>query len=128
MTLTDPRSHLTELDAVDRALARSSRRPVLIFKHSAACGISAQAYDEIEELFAGPPLPADLFLVDVRSGRQVSNAIAARLKTRHESPQVLLVADGAVRWSASHFRVTADAIRSALSSLHGSRAEDPSRG
>jgi bacillithiol system protein YtxJ len=53
-------------------------------------------------------------LVNLRTARDVSNALAARLRIRHESPQVLLVRDGSAVWSASHFRVAAYAIRSAL--------------
>jgi hypothetical protein len=33
---------------------------------------------------------------------------------RHETPQALLIQDGRVVWSASHFRVTADAVGAAL--------------
>ncbi|MBI3491696.1 MAG: DUF2847 family protein [Acidobacteria bacterium] len=65
-------------------------------------------------MLAGPPLPADVYLVDVWAHRPVSNAIAARLHIRHESPQVLLVDHGHVMWSASHFRVTARALRAEL--------------
>jgi bacillithiol system protein YtxJ len=103
---------LADVTEIDRALADSSERPVLIFKHSPTCGISAQAYGEIESLMAS--LHAHAYLVNVWTARTVSNALAARLHTRHESPQVLLVRDGRVVWSASHFRVTAHAIRSAL--------------
>ena len=104
---------LTSVSEIDRALADSSQRPVLIFKHSPTCGISAQAYDEIESVLM-TNLHADAYVVNVWTARTVSNALAARLHTRHESPQVLLVRDGRVVWSASHFRVTAHAIRSAL--------------
>lgn len=109
-------SLLSDVGDLDRALAGSSSRPVLIFKHSPACGISVQAFEEMESLLAGR-IPADVYLVDVWKGRPVSDAVAARLRTRHESPQVLLVHGGRVRWSASHFRVTARAIRSALADL-----------
>ena len=117
MTVTNTLCLLSSLDEVDPVLAGSSSRPILIFKHSSRCGVSTQAYEEIEALLAGPPLPADVYLVDVQAGRSVSNAIAARLRTRHESPQVLLVDHGHVRWSASHFRVTARALRAALTGL-----------
>ena len=117
MPVTNTLSLLSRLDEVDSVLARSSSRPILIFKHSPTCGVSAEAYDEIAALLAGPPISADVYLVDVRADRLVSNAIAARLKIRHESPQVLLVDRGQARWSASHFRVTAHALRGALTGL-----------
>ncbi len=117
MTVTNTLCLLSKLDEVDPVLARSSSRPILIFKHSSTCGVSAEAYGEIEALLAGPPLSTDVYLVDVRAARPVSNAIAARLEIRHESPQVLLVDRGRVRWSASHFRVTARALRAELTPL-----------
>ena len=108
---------LPTLGDVDAVLARSASRPAVILKHGSTCGVSSQAYEEVEALIAGPPLSADVYLVDVWADRAVSNAIATCLKIRHESPQVLLVDRGLVRWSASHFRVTASAIRTALADL-----------
>jgi len=104
---------LTSLGELDTALAQSTTRPIVIFKHSQTCGTSAQAYEEIEEVLSRG-LGADTFLVDVRAHRSISQAIAARFNVRHESPQVLLIQDGAVKWHTSHFRVTADAIAAAL--------------
>ena len=40
-----------------------------------------------------------------------------RFLSEHKSPQMLLVHDGSARWTASHFGVTADAIRVALASV-----------
>ena len=53
-------------------------------------------------------------LVTVQTHREVSTAISTRLGIRHETPQALLIMDGRVVWSASHFRVTADAIAKAI--------------
>jgi hypothetical protein len=36
---------------------------------------------------------------------------------RHETPQALLVRDGTLVWSASHYRVTADAMSRAIETL-----------
>lgn len=104
---------LTTLEDLDAALAQSATLPIVIFKHSATCGTSAQAYEEIEESLA-MSLGAKTYLVDVLANRGLSQAIAARFKVRHESPQVLLIRDGVVSWQASHFRVTADAIAAAV--------------
>ena len=103
---------LTNLDELDAALASSG--PILIFKHSPTCGISVQAHEEVAALLAGPPLAATAYCVLVREGRAVSNAIATRLNIRHQSPQIILVERGVTRWHASHFRVTAAAIRTAV--------------
>lgn len=101
-------------DDFDAALTQAATRPLVIFKHSTTCGISMQAYEEVDRFLEGTPSTADVYLVDVHASRAVSNEIAARLHIRHASPQVLLIRDGTVRWHASHFRVTAEAMRAAL--------------
>lgn len=103
---------LNTLEDLDSALA--SIHPILIFKHSATCGISAQAHEEIAALLADPTWPTDVYVVSVQQSRVVSNEIVNRLSLRHASPQIILVWDGIVRWQASHFRVTGPAIRAAL--------------
>lgn len=100
---------LTTHEQLDEILDGASSGPVLIFKHSYACGTSAEAYEELSALSGIP-----IFLVDVLRDRPLSNAIAARCGIRHESPQALLIAAGAVRWVGSHWHVTADEVRAAL--------------
>lgn len=102
------------MDAFDAALAQSATRPTVIFKHSLTCGVSAMAMEEIQELIGGVAFDADVYLVQVQRARDVSGAIEATLGIRHQSPQVLVVVDGRVVWHASHFRVTATAVLSAV--------------
>lgn len=99
-------------DELDSVLA--SPDPVLLFKHSPTCGVSAQANDEILQLLEGPALGAPVWRIPVQAGRAASNAVATRFGIRHESPQVILVRDGVALWHASHFRVTAASIRAAV--------------
>ena len=108
---------LTELSTVadlDAALAASHVQPILIYKHSLTCGTSGLAYEEVLDLVGGSLLPGSAFLVRIQAAREVSQLIEERLRVRHESPQVLLVAGGRVVWHASHFRVTARAIAAAM--------------
>ncbi len=105
------------IDALNELLAGTSRRPALIFKHSLSCGTSAMAMEEMQDLAAAGPLAVELALVRIQAARAVSDAIATRLKIRHESPQVLLVRDGLVVWSATHWNVTAATVRAALGRL-----------
>jgi bacillithiol system protein YtxJ len=102
------------IDALDAVLAGTTDRPALIFKHSLTCGTSAMAMEEMRELIADPPPDVGVWLVRIQAARAVSDAIETRLKIRHESPQVLLVHKGQVVWSATHFRVMAEAVRTAL--------------
>ena len=107
---------LKSLAELDEAVRHSYDRPIVIFKHSATCGTSAMAFEEMEELIALEPA-AEVFVVAIPFGRAVSNEIARRFGVRHESPQVLVVRDGGIAWHASHFRVTRDGIASALAGV-----------
>jgi bacillithiol system protein YtxJ len=106
---------LRDLGDLDRLLEDSAHRPVLLFKHSYSCGTSAEALDElIAHLDQRRRHDADYAVVTVQTHREISNAVSARLGVRHETPQALLIRDKRVVWSASHFRVTADAVEKAL--------------
>lgn len=89
-------------------LSRSQKQPIVIFKHSTTCPISAKAYDEMEQ-FAG-----EVVLVEVQRARELSREIERQTGIRHESPQVLLLENGKVVWNASHFKVKARAVEEAL--------------
>lgn len=102
------------LDELDRMLAATGDRPLLLFKHSHTCGTSAEALDELVAHLNERPADASYAMVTVQTHREVSNAVARKLGVRHETPQALLVRDGRVVWSASHFHVTASAVEEAL--------------
>jgi bacillithiol system protein YtxJ len=108
---------LQHVDDLHRLLVESESRPVLLFKHSYTCGVSMEALDELvthlNERAARTFLP-HYAMVTVQTHRAVSNAIAQKLGIRHETPQALLVKNGRVVWSASHFRVTAAAVDDAI--------------
>jgi bacillithiol system protein YtxJ len=103
-----------ELAELERLIAASGERPVLLFKHSYTCGISAEALDELIAHLNEQPADVHYAMVTVQTHREVSNAVSQRLGVRHETPQALLVREGRVVWSASHFRVTADAVVNAI--------------
>jgi bacillithiol system protein YtxJ len=99
---------ITETSSFDELLDRSKKRPVVLFKHSLTCPISARAYDEMSA-FAG-----EVALVEVQRAPELSTAIENRLGVAHESPQVIVLRNGQVVWNASHFEITADAVAEAV--------------
>ena len=108
---------LSTPDQLDRALDESARRPLVIFKHSPTCGISAQAFESISEWMTHETRDADFFIVPVQASRGVSTLLAQRFGIRHESPQVMVIDRGEVSWHGSHYRATADSIATALDKL-----------
>ena len=111
--------NLTTVSAVDqfeRLLATSADKPVLLFKHSYSCGISAEALDELIAHLDQEAADVTYAVVTVQTHREVSNAVAKQLGIRHETPQAILIRDRQVVWSASHFRVNAASLGKALRS------------
>jgi bacillithiol system protein YtxJ len=53
MITTTTMAPLADASEIDRALADSSKRPVLIFKDSPTCGISSQVYEKNREFAYG---------------------------------------------------------------------------
>jgi bacillithiol system protein YtxJ len=115
-------TQLQHIEQLDRLLSESHTRPLLLFKHSFSCGVSAEALDELIDhlnadiVAAGVPDPR-YAIVTVQTHRDVSDAVSRTLGVRHETPQALLIKDGRVIWAASHFRVTAEAMKKALTSV-----------
>ena len=109
-------THVQRLEDLDVLLELYNDMPLMVFKHSLSL---CTCYDEVDELF--DPLkderrPALYAMITVQTHRDLSTAVAKRLGVRHETPQALLIRDGRVVWSASHFRVTGGALESAIKS------------
>jgi bacillithiol system protein YtxJ len=114
---------LTPLRAIadlEQVITDSHTKPILLFKHSYTCGISAEALDELRmhlDEQVRTPTSVKYAMVTVQTHREVSNAIAAKLGVRHETPQAILVHGGRAVWSASHFRVNAAELQKAVATV-----------
>jgi bacillithiol system protein YtxJ len=102
--------NLQTIDAISTIVEASAARPQLIFKHSTRCGISAAARSRLEEAREDLATEMDLHYLDLISHRDVSNEIASRFSVEHQSPQILLIRDGASVLSLTHYDIEADKI------------------
>jgi len=102
------------------ALKASKKSPVLIFKHSTECSISAGAYKRLGAWLdeQGEDAP-EVYLVKVIERRPVSKEIEASLKVKHESPQIILIDNRKTVWHLSQEAIDAAAIEKALDALKG---------
>jgi bacillithiol system protein YtxJ len=98
---------LTDKQTLDRLLVDSKDHPVVLFKHSNSCGISAAAYREMEQL-------DDINLLEIQSARELSRTIEDITGVEHESPQVIVLKNGKAVWNASHYKVKASAVADAV--------------
>src|SRR5438309_5296258 len=87
---------LTDMDSLDRFLAESNGSPAIIFKHSNSCGISSRAHGQMSQI------ERPVGLVIVQKARALSDEITARTGVEHETPQVFILRDREVLWTASH--------------------------
>lgn len=88
-----------QLEDIDK---KSFDKPQVIFKHSTTCGISRMALNQFTSQYKVPDEQLDLYFLDLKSYRQVSNEVANKFNIVHESPQLLIVKNGSVVGHASH--------------------------
>ena len=107
---------LTESEQLQSIVQESHEHPVLIFKHSTTCPISAAAKAKVERQWPDASLPADatIYYLDLLKHRPISGQIASELDVEHQSPQLLLVQDGQVRYHASHMGIRLSEAGAAL--------------
>ena len=94
-----------ELEAL---FEKSFEAPVLLFKHSLTCPISASAYQTISQA------DADINLIVVQRARHLSTALAEKTGIRHESPQAIVLKDGKPVFHSSHYDIEAEEVTEQL--------------
>lgn len=107
-------TRLTSVDELDALMEASRERPVLLFKHSLTCPISATAHEHFRRFHHRRQGEAQFALVEVQRARPVSSEVAQRTGIRHESPQAILLKDARPVWHASHWRIDEHALDQAL--------------
>lgn len=96
------------------AIDESHQKPVVIFKHSVTCGISAGAKHRLEEGWDFQKDELSFYYLDLLSYRGISNKIADQLGVTHQSPQVIVIKNGAAVFDTSHHAVSVAALRQAI--------------
>ena len=105
--MATPWQPLTQADQLAGLLQESYEHPVLIFKHSTTCSISAAAKAKLERQWPDSALPVGtvLYYLDLLRYRPISGQIAQEFGVQHESPQLLLIQDGKCTYHASHMGI-----------------------
>lgn len=112
--MRDDLKELHSIEELDGALAESTTRPVLFFKHSLSCSISTRAFSELRSYLNNADPRISYKLITVQTARAVSDEVASRLQVEHQSPQAILVRSGRELWNASHYNITASALDQAI--------------
>ena len=103
--MSTPWLPLTQPEQLTDIAQASHEQPVLIFKHSTTCSISAAAKGKIERQWADSGLNLPIYYLDLLRFRPLSGQIAEQFGVQHQSPQLLLIKDGECAYDASHMGI-----------------------
>jgi bacillithiol system protein YtxJ len=92
-------------EKLDAVFERSYREPVVLFKHSNACGISSHVLEMVSEI------DGELNLIVIQQNRDLSNEVAARTGYTHQSPQAFVLVNGKPVYHATHYAIDANHIQ-----------------
>jgi bacillithiol system protein YtxJ len=105
------------LEDLNSAIEQSMRTPILLFKHSSTCPISAGAYRRITKGLEDGTLKVDVYIVIVQKSRELSNYIEEKFGIQHESPQVIFVYKKEAVWNASHNSIDVEEVNQTLKKI-----------
>jgi len=108
---------LNDIKQIDQLKTISKEKPVVIFKHSTTCGISANAKFRLEGDWADIKGDIDFYYLDLLSYRPVSNLVAEELGVIHQSPQIIVIRDGKAVYNTSHHRISISDLNTALEAI-----------
>lgn len=80
----------------------------IIFKHSTRCSVSLMAKKKFELDWDSLPSNTPIYFLDILKFRDLSNSIATIFKVHHESPQLLLIKNGACVFESSHSEISVE--------------------
>ncbi|WKV13655.1 bacillithiol system redox-active protein YtxJ [Marivirga harenae] len=106
---------IESLDTLDKIVEESKQSPVIIFKHSTSCSISAMALNRLERSWNQDEMrEVRPYYLDLISHRDVSDAVAAKFGIMHQSPQILLIKNGDCVYDESHMGISYQNLKSGV--------------
>jgi bacillithiol system protein YtxJ len=109
-----PWERLTSVNQLKEVMNDSAEKPVLLFKHSTSCSISNMALNSFIRKWTGTQEEIDIYYLDLLSYRDVSNAIAKETGVIHQSPQVIVLKNKVVVYTATHSSIDAQSALNAI--------------
>ena len=94
---------LTTEQQLNDIIENSNSKHQAIFKHSTRCGISSGVLRQFER--QEDTGEVDFYYLDLLSFRSLSEEIASKFGVLHQSPQLIVIKDGAVVAHGSHYDI-----------------------
>ena len=95
-------NNIDSIESLDFLIKNSFTTPQFIFKHSTRCSISSMAKNRLESKWDINENILNPYYLDLLSFRTISDEIAHRFSIEHESPQILIIKNGACVYFSSH--------------------------
>jgi bacillithiol system protein YtxJ len=109
---------LTSITQLEEIKEISQQQPILIFKHSTRCSISATALSRLERAWKDEEMMTlTPYFLDLIAYRPISNAIADMFDVVHQSPQVLVIHKGKCVYHTSHLDIAYTYLKSKIEQL-----------
>lgn len=105
---------LTSPEQLDELLIQSEKTPVLLFKHSTRCNISAMALSRFENNWKAEQEQCTCVYLDLLNHRDISQQIAEKTGVMHQSPQAILIKNKQIVYDDSHGSIDAAVIQTLL--------------
>lgn len=105
---------LTTADEWVALLEESKDHPVVVYKHSSTCPISAGAKRRLRKGIDKGVLGMPIHALVVQDSPELKAQIAQDLDVQHESPQIIVIQDGKAVYHDSHKAVTAEDLAKSL--------------
>lgn len=104
---------LDTIEAIDEIISKSFTAPIILFKHSTRCSISAMALGRMSSGIR----EINFYLLDIIAHRNVSDEVAERFNIVHQSPQVLIIHQGNCIYNTSHFGISSSDLEMQIANL-----------
>lgn len=98
----------------EKVLKESHEQPVILFKHSNSCPVSADAHNRIKKLDRQDVVAENMYILIVQNAREISDLVAEDLNVKHESPQIIIIRNGESVYNVSHGDIDAEKVAQEL--------------
>ena len=105
---------LTSVEQLMKVAKTTDEKPVLLFKHSTRCSISAMAKNNLERNWSSGDELCDAYYLDLIAHRDVSDRIEEITGVVHQSPQAIVLRGSEIIYEESHSAIDARKIESTL--------------
>ncbi len=99
MSIFRETAHISEI------LEASKTGPVIIFKFSSECASSSRLKADLQKKVDEKKLIQPIYLIVVQLQKTLSKKIEEYFDIKHESPQIIILRNGKVVYTANHLRI-----------------------